>query len=387
MIAFWVACLGLAVIGLPEGSLGVAWPSIRIGFGLSESTFGLILICMATGTFCAGLISGHLLELRGPRRVLCAAAACAACALCVIAVSPAVLVLCAGALLLGLGLGTIDSGLNATAALTFDARRINWIHGCYGLGAMAGPLAMTAIIVWSAQSWRVGYICLALVLACASLLFARRAAISIPAHPEEKGRRGAWNAARHPLVQLQVVLFFIYTGVEVMLGQWSYSILTSARGIPDGVAGLCTGAYWGSLAAGRFVLGAAIDAFGADRLLRCSTIAIVVGSLVFAFANGIWAAVGLILAGLALSPVFPTLMARAPGRLGRSVALHAIGFKVSAAMVGGAVVPAIGGLLADAAGLNTISWCAVGGSCALLMLHEALLGAPTSGNRDGAGTT
>jgi MFS family permease len=68
------------------------------------------------------------------------------------------------------------------------------------------------------------------------------------------------------------------------------------------------------LAAGRFVLGAAIDAFGADRLLRCSTIAIVVGSLVFAFANGIWAAVGLILAGLALSPVFPTLMARAPER-------------------------------------------------------------------------
>jgi fucose permease len=148
MIAFWVACLGLAVIGLPEGSLGVAWPSIRIGFGLSESTFGLILICMATGTFCAGLVSGHLLELRGPRRVLCAAAACAASALCVIAVSPAVLVLCAGALLLGLGLGTIDSGLNATAALTFDARRINWIHGCYSLGAMAGPLAMTAIIVW-----------------------------------------------------------------------------------------------------------------------------------------------------------------------------------------------------------------------------------------------
>jgi hypothetical protein len=91
--------------------------------------------------------------------------------------------------------------------------------------------------------------------------------------------------------------------------------------------------------------------------------------------------------GLALSPVFPTLMARAPERLGRSVALHAIGFKVSAAMVGGAVVPAIGGLLADAAGLNTISWCAVGGSCALLMLREALLGAPTSGNRDDAGTT
>lgn len=373
MIAFWIACLGLAIIGLPEGSLGVAWPSMRTGFGLPQAALGLILICMATGTFCAGLISGHLLETRGPRRVLSAAAVSAACALCVIAVSPVVPVLCAGALLLGVGLGTIDSGLNATAALSFNARRINWMHGCYGLGAMAGPLAMTAIIVRAGQSWRIGYICLAIVLACAALVFGRRAAISIPASLDKEARRGGWNAARHPLVQLQIVLFFVYTGVEIMLGQWSYSILTSARGMPDTVAGLWTGAYWGGIAVGRFMLGSAIERFGADRLLRCATIAVVAGSLVFAVAGGMWAAAGLTLAGLTLAPIFPTLMARAPERLGPSVALHAIGFKVSAAMVGGAVFPAIGGLLADAAGLNTISWCAAGGSFVLLMLHEALL--------------
>jgi fucose permease len=378
--AFWVACSGLAIIGLPDGSLGVAWPSIRTGFGLSESAFGLILICKTTGGFCAGIMSGHLLELRGSRRVLSAAAVLAACALLVIAVSPAMLGLCVGALLLGLGLGTIDSGLNATAALSFDARAINWMHGCYGLGAMAGPVAMTAIIVWSGQSWRIGYICLATVLACASLLFARRATNSIPARTEERGRRGGWNAARHPLVQLQVVLFFVYTGIEIMLGQWSYSILISARGMPDGVAGLCTGAYWGGIAVGRFVLGAIIDRFGADRLLRCCTVSIVFGSLLFAFANGIWAAAGLIFTGLALSPVFPTLMARAPERLGPSVALHAIGFKVSAGTVGGTVFSAIGGLLADAVGLNVIGWCAVGASCVLLMLHEALLAAAPPGH-------
>jgi fucose permease len=46
--------------------------------------------------------------------------------------------------------------------------------------------------------------------------------------------------------------------------------------------------------------------------------------------------------------------------------------------VGGAVVPAIAGVLADAAGLGSIGWCAVGGSVILLALHEALLfAAPT----------
>jgi fucose permease len=374
MIAFWVACLGLAIIGLPEGSLGVAWPNMRAEFGLPQAAFGLILICMASGTFCAGLVSGRLLEAQGPRRVLSAAAGLAAFALLVIAVSPMVLVLCIGAFVLGISLGTIDSGVNAAAALSFSARKINWIHGCYALGAMAGPLAMTAIIVEAGQSWRLGYVCLLIVLAVSGVLFARRVGISIPANAEESVSKGAWNAARHPLVQLQIVLFFVYTGVEIMLGQWAYSILID-HGFSGSVAGVCTGAYWGGIAVGRFVLGAAIDRFGADRLLRYSTIAIVAGAILFAAASGVWAASGLILAGLALAPVFPTLMARAPERLGPSVALHAIGFKVSAAMVGGAVFPAVGGLLADAAGLNAIPWCAVGAACVLLALHEAVLAA------------
>jgi fucose permease len=375
MITFWIACLGLAVIGLPEGSLGVAWPSLRISLALSQAALGLILISMATGTFCAGLVAGHLLETHGPRRVLSRAAILAACALSVIAFSPSTPVLCAGALLLGLGLGTIDSGVNAAAALSFEARRINWIHGCYGLGAMAGPIAMTGIIVHAGLSWRVGYICLAVVLACASISFVRCAATPIAADHAKAGFGGAWKAARHPLVQLQIILFFVYTGVEVMLGQWSYSILTAARGVPDGLAGLCAGAYWGGIAVGRFVLGVAVDRLGADRLLRYSTIAIVIGTFAFAVPPGLWGALGLVVTGLALAPVFPTLMARAPERLGPSVALHAIGFTVSAAMAGGAALPAIGGLLADTAGLDTVGWCGAGGAVALLVLHEALLAA------------
>jgi fucose permease len=233
---------------------------------------------------------------------------------------------------------------------------------------------MTAIIVEAGQSWRFGYMTCALVLACVGLLFARRVALSISANTDEVGRKGGWNAVRHPLVQLQIVLFFVYTGVEVMLGQWSFSILIG-RGVPASEAGLCTGAYWGSIAVGRFVLGAAIDRLGADRLVRYCTVLVVVGALIFAFADGLWAASGLIVAGLALAPIFPTLMARAPERLGPSVALHAIGFKVSAAMAGGAVFPAAGGLLADVAGLNAIAWCAIGASCVLLALHERLLAA------------
>ena len=59
--------------------------------------------------------------------------------------------------------------------------------------------------------------------------------------------------------------------------------------------------------------------------------------------------------------------------LGPSVALHAMGLKVSTAMVGGAAFPALGGLFVDAAGLDTVGWYGAGASIMLLVLHEALL--------------
>ena len=48
------------------------------------------------------------------------------------------------------------------------------------------------------------------------------------------------------------------------------------------------------------------------------------------------------------------LMSRTPDRLGVAVAGHAVGFQVSAATLGTAVLPGGHGLLADIAGVKTI---------------------------------
>ena len=373
---FWIACIGLAIVGLPDGSLGVAWPSLRATLALPQAALGLILVSLASGTFCAGLISGRWLAAQGPRRVLTCATLLAVAALCVIALAPVTPVLCSGALLLGLGQGSIDAAVNAAAAFTLSARRMNWIHGCYGIGAMLGPLAMTGIIVQAGLSWRLGYGGLAAAFLCAAAVFARRVPATIAHHADtHPGVTTAASAVRHRLVWLLIAVFCVYCGIEVMLGQWSYTILTAGRGVPDGTAGLCVGAYWGSLALGRFLLGMAIQRVGADRLLRAATFAIIAGTLCIAVAPGLWAALGLVIAGLAAAPVFPTLMARAPDRLGAAIALHAIGFAISAAMLGGAVLPALGGWLADSVGVGAIPWCALAAACVLLVLHEALLAA------------
>jgi len=76
---------------------------------------------------------------------------------------------------------------------------------------------------------------------------------------------------------------------------------------------------------------------------------------------------------VSLAPIFPTLMSRTPARLGAEVTHHAVGFQVSAATLGSAILPGGYGLLATRLGVGAIPWALAGAMLLLLLLHEALL--------------
>jgi fucose permease len=77
--------------------------------------------------------------------------------------------------------------------------------------------------------------------------------------------------------------------------------------------------------------------------------------------------------GFVLAPIFPLTISATPGRLGPGYATHAIGFQVAAACVGGAALPAIGGVLARRYGLETIAAFQFGVAVLVLVLHELVL--------------
>ena len=285
---------------------------------------------------------------------------------------------------MGLGSGAIDAGVNAYASANFSARRVNWLHACYSLGAASGPLVMTAAIT-RGWGWRSGYGLIATVLALMALIFlATRRLWRAPAdvegavvgkHSQDRvvANAGAWAALQHPLVVLQTVLFFCYTGLEITLGHWAFTVNTEARGVAVDSAGLWTAAYWGSILAGRIMFGAVVDRIGPDRLVRACTFGALLGTALFAAGPPLLGLCGLVVAGLSLAPIFPTLIARTFGRLPPTVAVHAVGFKVSAAMLGSAAVPYLAGVMAEQAGLWTVGWVALATAVALHALHETLL--------------
>jgi fucose permease len=66
-------------------------------------------------------------------------------------------------------------------------------------------------------------------------------------------------------------------------------------------------------------------------------------------------------------------MAETPRRLGERIAPHAVGFQVSAATLGVAVVPSAAGLLSERFGLESIGLLIACCALVLVVLHERLV--------------
>jgi fucose permease len=384
-----LAYLAFISLGLPDTVLGVAWPSLRAAFGISQSAMGVVLAAGMSGYFLSGLWAGVAMEKLGVGGLLAASSALVAVALLGYAVAPSWLFFFPMGALLGLGSGAIDSGLNGYAARRFSVRHLNWLHGSWGIGASAGPALMTAAIA-QGYGYRAGYALIASVLGAMALVFSitrRRwdAPLDPPggatptkgdaAPPAPVARAGFRVALQSGRVWLLILTFFLYTGVESTVGQWCFSWLRERRGLPIEAAGSWTSAYWASLTVGRLVLGGVVDRFGPDRLLRCSTVGAMLGVLMFAWGEGSLGSIGLLLIGASLAPMFPTLMARTPARVGADVAHHAVGFQVSAATLGSTLVPALVGVLVARTGLGAVGIVVAIAALGLLLAHEALLAA------------
>ncbi len=212
---------------------------------------------------------GRLIQRAGAAAVLAVAGVCGAVGGVCYAVAPGLwLVLCVGPLV-GAGMGMMDGGLNTAVGLTGRTRLLNLLHGFYGVGTAIGPLVVTAAIIGG--SWRPAYLVLGRAQRGDRRLLdrlppecSRSGGASRPSGSRTQ-RRGArprrmqpaegWSQRRVVTVlALGLIVFFLYTGLEVAAGQWETSFLRGQLGLSASAAGLAAFGYWGALTAVRIGL-------------------------------------------------------------------------------------------------------------------------------------
>jgi fucose permease len=373
-----LAFLAFISLGLPDGLLGVSWPSMRATFGVPLDALGTLVAFQTLGYLTSSSLSGRILRVLPIGGVLALSTFSAALALLGFALVTHWPVLLACGFVAGLAGGAIDAGLNAYGARHFSARILNWLHAFFGVGTTLGPLIVTAVLT-SGHAWRWSYVIVGSAqLLLAATFFATRArwarvpiGAGGPAHPPVAAR--ARDTLRRPIVWLAMATFFVYAGSEIVVAQWSFTLLTLHRGESVATGGLLVGLYWGSLMVGRVLFGIVADRVPLVRTLTACIAMSVVGAVLF------WleptrslSFLGLMLMGAAFAPVFASLIVLTPRWVGHAHADSAIGFQIAAAGLGGATLTATVGIVAEAAGLATIGVSVLVLTLALLALFQVV---------------
>ena len=368
-----IAYLGYVSLGLPDGLLGVAWPSMRATFTQPLDALGPLLAAATVGYLASSTAVASLLARMSIGVLLGASCVATATALAVIATAPAWPVVVLAGALLGAGGGAIDAGLNTHFATHHGPRTMSWLHACYGIGAFLGPLVMTSVLAASLE-WRWGYALVAgaqLALA-ASFIASRQGWPPLPSGEQPRvDRRGALGLLP---ARLGVICFFLYTGIEAGAGQWSFTLMTEGRGEDPIAVGLWVSAYYVALTVGRVAYGAVANTVGDVLALRTCIAACVAGAVLIALHLGSAASLaGLVLLGLACAPIYPALIAATPRRVGHAHTAATVGSQVGAAVLGAAILPGLMGVLAARLGLEVIGPSLIALGIALLVAHEALV--------------
>ncbi len=376
-----IAFASYVLLGLPSGLLGVAWPSIRESFGLSLDAMGTMLTTVTIGHILSSFNRGRLIARFGAGALLMIGSILMGASMLGYVMAPNWWSMVAFGLLLGLGSGTTDAGLNTYIAENYEARHMNWLHASFGIGVTIAPVIMTTVLNMG-QSWRWGYALVVVLEAVLAACYALTRKLWRSAEPTSAradpglptGKALSLHSLKLPIVWLGIVLFIMHPGIETVAGNWVYSLFTEARSVAANTASLWVSIYWGSLTVGRLVLGSVADRLGVDRLLRVCIIGILLGSVLvwWNVADPI-SFMGLALIGFGVAPLFPSMISSTPRWMGTAHAANAIGFQVAAAGVGIALLPGFAGILAQKLGLEIIGSFLVGATIIMLLMYEVLV--------------
>lgn len=198
------------------------------------------------------------------------------------------------------------------------------------------------------------YLLLAGVLFALAIIFAliKLPTIQSQTNQNEQSKTTLISAWHYPHLILGAVAIFVYVGSEVAIGSFLVSFLgqthIAALSVQD--AGKYVSFYWGGAMIGRFVGVALMQKIQSSRLLAFHALAAVLLILTAIFARGDLAMWSLLAVGLCNSIMFPTIFSLALNGLGSHTG-QGSGI-LCAAIVGGAIIPLVQGMIADNVGLQ-----------------------------------
>lgn len=213
------------------------------------------------------------------------------------------------------------SGVELDAYRTAESQAI--VHGYLGIAA---ALAVVAGAVW---------------------LF--RNALKGEKHEESSGLAGL-DLLKRKRFGFGALCIFLYVGAEVSIGSLivNYLMQSHVMGLEEQAAGKLIGLYWGGAMVGRFVGSAVLRVISPGKVLAAVAVGAIILLAFSTHTTGTTSGYSLLAIGLMNAIMFPTIFTLACEKLGPRAA-DGSGI-INVAIFGGAVIPLLTGMIADATG-------------------------------------
>ena len=215
--------------------------------------------------------------------------------------------------------------------------------------------ALQAYRLHEASSVKLPYLGLALTLIVLGIVIAASKLPAIPeamrraTNPSSIAKTSVW---KHPHLVLGALAIFVYVGAEVGIGSFLVNYFTQPAigNIPANIAARYVSLYWGGAMLGRFIGSGILQRVRTGTLLGVAAIAALLLVVTSMLTTGHVAMWSILLVGFFNSIMFPSIFALGLAELGPLTG-DGSGVLVMA-IVGGAIIPLIGGFLADRLGVQ-----------------------------------
>ena len=354
LVVIYIAFIGL---GVPDSLIGSAWPAIHTEINIPVEAVSILTFIISGCTVLSSMFSTGILNKFGTAKVTAFSTAMTATALLGFSKAPSFWFMIPLAILLGLGAGAIDSGLNNYVALHFKASHMNFLHCFYGVGVSLSPYLMSQEL--SDVGWRGGYRYAFYVQSVITLLLI----VSLPMWKktssadeaeEEKGiSLSLLQMAKRSDVRVVWIIMLATNAIEYACGVWGSTYLVAEKGFEAKHGALALTVYYAGMSVGRFVSGLLSGKINTWKRIGIGCAVLAPATVIMLLpVHGAVTVAGLFLIGLGNGSIYPNMIHLTPHNFGKEASQAIMGSQIAFAYIGVMLAPPAVSLISGLIGIK-----------------------------------
>ncbi len=374
---------GAFALGIAISALGSLLPALFAAIGFQKTAAGGLFFAMNFTMLLGSLFFGPVCDRFGYRTLLLLSTLLVAGAFAMLSWAAVYRTVLLSLVVLGLGGGALNGAINALLNDISPERRnraLNLLGLFFGFGALFTPFLIgSALDLLGLRAILLSLLLFSLV----PFFFFLAVQFPPPKHREGISRTELGALFRNPLLFMFGLLLFFESGNEFTVGGWLSTYLGESVGMSARGAAYALAGFWTAFMLGRLAASAWGHRVSSATVVTCSAglgFVSVVGLILLP--GRLPATLCVILVGLGLAAIFPTILAEA-GAIFASYSGTAFGALFVMALCGGMSAPWVVGRIAQQRGGVGDGFWLTAFSCAAIAILQIVI----RGRRGGESVT